>query len=445
MNPSITSPTPAKDEMGMDYIPVYADEGQEDPGLIKIPSALVNNLGVRTELVRRETLWRLIETVGYVDYDENRISHVHLRTEGWIEHLKVRSLGARVRQGELLFEIYSPQLVNAQQEYLQALQAGDRAMVSASRERLAALGIADSVLRELERTRRARQQVPIYAGHGGVVSLLNIREGMYVEPEVEVMTLADLGSIWVQVDVFERQADWVATGQRAEMRLPYIPGETWEGRVEYVYPALDRKTRSVKLRLRFDNPDERLKPGMYAKVTIYGSPRADTLSIPREALIRRSGAERVIVAQGEGRFRAVEVKAGMESGDRVEILSGLSEGTNVVVSAQFMIDSEASIKAAFRRMTEPSPEPDPPIQGQGVVHSVDAEGRQVNLTHDPIPALGWPAMTMDFKVAEGVALSGLRPGAKVRFNLKRLDDVTYLITGLSAEQVPASATPSHAH
>lgn len=432
MNPTITSPVPAKDDMGMDYIPVYADEDEmgDDANLVKISPVVLNNLGVRTEPVTRTTLARRIDTVGYIDYDERLISHVHLRTQGWIENLQVKALGERVRKDEPLFEVYAPELVNAQEEYLQAMRSNSLEVRSASKERLRALGIPGSFIKILERQRRAQELIPIYARQDGVVAELNVREGMYVRPDTQVMTLADLSTVWVLVDVFEGQADWVAAGQKAEVRLPYLPGRLWEGQVEYVYPALDPKTRTLKVRLRFDNPEEQLKPNMYANVTLHASPREGTLSIPQQALIRTGNSQRVIVARGEGRFEAVEVEPGIESGERIEIVSGLKENDTVVVSAQFLIDSEASLKASLRRMTEPETAEPAPIWAEGVVNAVQSEPPKVNLSHEPIPEIGWPEMTMDFQVDDTVSLDELKPGMKVRFELREETEGSYVITAI---------------
>jgi len=220
----------------------------------------------------------------------------------------------------------------------------------ASRERLEALGMSSAQVGQVARDRRSSQRVRILASQDGVVDGLNVREGMYVKPATEVLTLADLSSVWLLVDVFERQSDWVAVGQPAEVRLGYLPGRVWAGEVEFVYPTIDPKTRTLQARLRFDNPDDALKPDMYANVRIYAGPKDEVLSIPREALIKTGKTERVIVSLGDGRFRAQEVIAGMESGDFVEIINGLNEGDTVVTSGQFLIDSEASLRASFNRM-----------------------------------------------------------------------------------------------
>lgn len=433
MTPSITSPVPAKDDMGMDYIPVYAGDasGGADEALVKISPVMVNNLGVRTEPVSQGTLAREISTVGYIDYDERLLSHVHLRVEGWVEDLRVRTLGARVKAGDLLFKVYSPALVNAQAEYLQGLGGGS-ALRAAGRERLQALGLTEAQIRRLEQTRKPEALTAVYAQQDGIVAALDAREGMFVTPGSNVMTLAGLASVWVLVDVFEDQADWVAVGQTATVRLPYFPDKVWQGQVEYIYPQLDPKTRTLKARLRFPNPNETLRPNMYANVSVQAAPKPNVLSIPREALIRTGDSARVIVARGEGRFDPVEVKLGIESGDRMQILEGLKAGDQVVASAQFLLDSEASLQASLRRMTAPQAAAQPLIWSEGKVNAVQTDPPALNLSHAPIPELNWPEMTMDFAVAESVDLSQVKPGQTVRFGIAQ-GEAGYVIQQLETQ------------
>ena len=342
---------PGKSPMGMDLIPFYAG-ADEDASTVSISPTVVQNLGVRTATAELTRLWRGIDTVGYVDYDESKVSHIHLRTEGWIEKLAVESEGERVKKGDFLFDFYSPKLVNAQEELVTALSTGNKGLITATKERLLALGISRSQIKKLQKTKKVKQNISIYAPQDGVVSDLPVREGMFVKPSQKVMTLGDLSSVWLLAEVFERQSEWVEVGQQAEVRLSYIPGKLWRGEVEYIYPSLDAKTRTLKVRLRFENPGERLKPNMYANVKIFGGAKQNTIVIPLEGLIRTGRDERVIIALGEGKFEARNVRAGIESGDYVEILEGVSEGDKIVVSGQFLIDSEASMRASLNRMTE---------------------------------------------------------------------------------------------
>ncbi len=419
-NPSITSDKPMKDEMGMDYVPVYDDGG----GLsVKISPVVENNLGVRTAKAERDTLWRKIDTVGYVDYDESKISHIHLRTRGWIEKLYIESEGERVKKGQLLFDVYSPELVTAQEEYLQALDSRHKGLIKASKERLVALGISQQQIDDLNKNRQASQYVSIYARQDGIVARLGVREGMYVMPQIEVMSLADLSSIWIQAEIFESQVEWVKAGQPADVQLSYFPGRSWEGKVEYVYPGLNPKTRTLKVRLQFDNPDETLKPNMFADVTIYGGPKRGIVVIPSEALIRTGDEQRVILAMGEGRYQPRKVNAGIETGGWVEIKRGLSPGDMVVTSGQFLIDSEASLKASLQRMSSApddvmSMQKSEAITGSGILHELMPEQNKINMSHDLIPALGWPEMTMPFKVKPGVKLDQFKPDDKVEFELE---------------------------
>lgn len=437
---------PGKSPMGMDLVPVY-DDG-EDGITVKISPSVENNMGVRTALVKKDKLWRRIDTVGYVDFDENKISHLHLRTKGWIEKLYVKSEGERVKKDQLLFEVYAPELVNAQEEYLQALRSGHKGLSSASRERLIALGISPSQIKQLNKTRKATQYVKVYAKQDGIIAKLNIREGMFVMPTKLVMSLADLSSVWLLAEVFESQADWVKVGQSSEVTLSYLPGRVWEGDVEYIYPSLDSKTRTLRVRLRFDNKDESLKPNMFADVTIYGGAKRDVIIIPREALIRTGNDERVIVSIGEGRFQPREVTAGIESGESIEIIKGLSVGDKIVTSGQFLIDSEASLKASIARMSSSNDDistsgmtgtkaemvKSNKIMGTGIIKELMPDQSKINLAHDPIPDLDWPDMVMDFEIKDSVSLKGLNKDDKVEFELEKSES-GYMIKSITKSKM----------
>ena len=347
---------PGQSPMGMDLVPVYAesenDEVTDDGPVVKISPSVVQNMGVRTAIVTRGQLAREIDTVGYIDFDEAKLRHVHMRTDGWIENLRVKSEGEWVKKGDILFTIYSPTLVNAQEEYLQSLNIGNRQLRQASFDRLLSLGITPTQINNIKKTKNVSQNLEIYAPQDGIVAKLNVRDGMYVKPMIEIMSIADLSSVWLLAEIFEQQVDWVNTGDKAEVRLSYLPGRNWQGRVEYIYPSLDPKTRTLKVRLKFENPDEALKPNMYANVRLYGDVRKSTLYLPKEAIIRTGQEQRVITTDGKGRFKTRDVVTGVESGQSIEIINGLSEGDQVVISGQFLIDSEASLKASLMRMSE---------------------------------------------------------------------------------------------
>lgn len=337
---------PGKSPMGMDLVPVYAQAA----GSVEISPEVVNNLGVRTALVAPGTLRTRISTVGYVQYDEDRLVHVHPRVEGWIEKLYVKAAGDPVEQGEPLYELYSPQLVNAQEELLLALKRNSERLVDAARDRLLALQLTPEFIAALEREREVRQTVTFRASHSGVIDNLNIREGFYVKPGTTLMSVGALDDVWVEAEVFERQAALVQVGQPVTMTLDYAPGRNWRGQVDYVYPSLDEKNRTLRVRLRFANDDRTLKPNMFAQVVIEVARQDDVLVVPREALIRTGEQDRVVLALGKGRFKSVAVAPGRMDDNAVEILRGLEPGDTVVVSAQFLLDSESSRSSDFKRM-----------------------------------------------------------------------------------------------
>ncbi len=356
MDPNYRRDAPGKSPMGMDLVPVYADEAAGQPGVVSIDPVIVNNLGVRTATAERSELPRRIETVGNVAYDENTVEHVHTRVEGWIEKLAATATGDPVTKGQLLFELYSPTLVNAQQEFLTAYRSGNTALLQASRDRLAALGVTRSEVARLEKEGRVMQRVRVFAESDGVIGHLGVRQGIYVTPMTEVMSIAKLDRVWVIAEVFERQSSWVRPGQRAAVTLDYLPGETFEGTVDYVYPELDPKTRTLKVRLAFENPGQQLRPNMFSRVVIEADGFGPVVHVPKAAVIRGGSVNRVVIASGEGRFRSVPVHLGIESGNRIAIRSGISEGDEIVVSGQFLIDSESNIESALSRMEAPGHE-----------------------------------------------------------------------------------------
>ncbi|SEA46308.1 efflux RND transporter periplasmic adaptor subunit [Microbulbifer marinus] len=379
MDPNYRRDKPGKSPMGMDLVPVYEEEqGESDsPGTVRISPEVVNNLGVRTAAVERGRFDAEIRTVGYVQYDEKQLVQINPRVEGWIEKLYVDAEGDPVNRGMPLYTIYSPELVNAQEELVLALKHNNRVLIDAARERLRALQLPRSAIDELIKTRKVRRTVTVYAPQSGVVDKLNVREGIFVKPGMAVMSIASLDEVWVIGEVFERQAALVNKGDPVTMRLDYLPGQSWTGTVDYIYPTLDEKTRTARIRARFGNPDHDLKPNMFAQLTIHARRGKETLLIPAEALIRTGGKPRVVLALGEGRFKSVNVQTGRIGEQQVEILAGLREGERIVTSAQFLIDSESSKTSDFMRM-DPRRQMDHSEHGE---HS-DHGGHKENNEHE---------------------------------------------------------------
>jgi membrane fusion protein, copper/silver efflux system len=355
MHPQIVRDAPGACPIcGMDLVKRMMDPMTGKNPEVTLSPGVAQNMGVRIGTVERGTLWKFIRTLGRVEFDETRLAHLHPRADGWIEELSLRAEGERVTKGQNLAEIYAPALLSAQVDFLQALepQPGvSRVKVDNARNLLRVLDIPEDVIRDIERQRAPRNTLPLRAPIDGIVTQLSARQGMYVMPETEMFTIADLSRVWVMVDVFEAQIDWLAPGLNTEIRVPARPGRVWEGRVDYLYPELDPKTRTLRVRLVVENPDLELKPNMFADVVIYGGPKHEVLKIPAEALIVTGERATVVKALAEGRFQPVDVVTGMERGGEVEILSGLEEGDRIVLSGQFLIDSESNLQASFSRIS----------------------------------------------------------------------------------------------
>ncbi len=373
MDPDYRRDGPGKSPMGMDLVPVYAEpETGNQTGAVTIAPNVVNNLGVRTATVTRGVYEPEIRTVGHVAFDENQLVHIHPRVEGWIETLHVKAEGDPVTAGGALFDLYSPTLVNAQEELLLALNRNNPALIDAALQRLAALEVPQSAIDELRRTRSVSHTIRIFAPQSGVVQTLAVREGMYVSPGMNVMTIGPLDHVWVVGELYERQALLVGPGDEISLTLDYLPGREWQGRIDYVYPSLNESTRTVRVRAVLDNGDGALKPGMFGELGIRSARTSEpTLLIPREALIRTGTRNRVVLALAEGKFKSVAVRPGLIGREQAEILEGLEEGDRIVISAQFLIDSESSKTSDFRRMdyAPDTGEPAMPDDHSGMDHS----------------------------------------------------------------------------
>jgi len=432
MDPNYRSDKPGTSPMGMALVPVYAGAAGDDESVVTISSQVVNNLGVRTERAQYGVLSRRIDTVGYVGYDEDTLQHIHTRVDGWIESLGVTATGDPVSKGQTLFELYSPTLVNAEAEYLTALRSGNSMLLKASRERLVALGVSTGEINRLTQSRTVKQTMAVSAQRDGIVADLSVRVGAFITPATDILSIANLDRVWVLAEVFERQSDWIHPGQRAEVELDYLPGKRLQGTVDYIYPELDRKTRTLKVRLRFENESGFFRPNMFARVTIHGTETSAVIHVPREALIRGGIADRVVLALGDGKFRAQPVQIGIESGDRVEILSGVGTTDIVVTSGQFLIDSESNLESALARMDKRVAEkPASSVQVAAIVRGIDTVKQKITLYHEPIEEWSWPAMTMGFAVENGNLLAGLSEGQAIDVTIEEQHGGIYVITSVS--------------
>ncbi|MCH8020525.1 efflux RND transporter periplasmic adaptor subunit [candidate division KSB1 bacterium] len=367
MDPAYISEKPGKSPMGMDLIPVYEGEEVASGSTISIDPVTVQNMGVRTAEVKRQPFSRIIRTVGHIDYDEESLYNINIKFPGWIEKLFVERTGDFVRKGQPLFEIYSPELVATQEEYLLAyknqqrltksefkeVSMGAQSLLKATRQRLKFWDISDNEIEALERMGEVQRTLTIYSPAEGVIIHKNAIEGSYTKAGMDLFRMADLSTVWVYAHIFEYELPWIKVGQKVQMDLPYMPGRQFEGRVDYIYPYLDSKTRDVKIRVVFDNPAMELKPQMYANITIASKAGDNVLVIPSEAIIRSGKRNLVFIDLGNGKFRPQDVIIGPEGEDAmIKVLTGLEEGQRIVTSAQFLLDSESRLREAIQKMLE---------------------------------------------------------------------------------------------
>ncbi len=368
MNPTVTSPTPAKDAMGMDYVPVYADENAstDNTGMVKINPAMVQNIGVRTSIATEVELSRTVRAVGRVDFDEERMARLHSKVEGWIEDLKVDKTGATVEKNDILLSIYSPKLVSTQQEYLLALnnvaalkesqfdeiKRGAETLLASSRERLRLLDVPEHQIVELEKTRKIKKYLHIHTPVSGTVVRIGSRKGQFVTPQTELYMVVDLSQVWVYADVYEYELPWIKKGDQVEMTLTSVPGRTFKGSLAYIYPYAEQKTRTTKVRIIFDNKELLLRPDMFAEVNILADTQSKAIVVPSEAVIRSGKSPQVFVVTAPGKFAPRQVTIGIESEGKTSILEGLKAGDEVVTSSQFLVDSESSLSEATAKMMQ---------------------------------------------------------------------------------------------
>ncbi len=452
MDASFRRDKPGKSPMGMELKPFYGAEDSQDPaGTVNISAQIENSLGVKATVVKRVDLQRNIQSAGFLQYDESSIQHYHVRVNGWLETLYVSSVGDKVKKGQKLFDLYSPELVYAQEEYLAAFMTKNQDLVKAALLKMRALGISAQQISNLEKSQKVLQTLTFYAVRDGYISSLNVRQGMYIQPQLEIMGTGDLKSIWVIAEVFERQANWLSVGLGVEMTLAAFPDKKWIGKVDYIFPALNSENRTVQARIVFFNPNLLLKPNMFAQLSIQAKAIKNSLVVPNAAVIHSADMQRVVLALGEGKFRSVKVLTGIESMGYTQILAGLDEGQHVVHSAQFLIDSESSINADLSRMQH-EPAEMPEIQEMsGMTEPKEDSSRvwvlgkvtalmgehQLKIQHQPIPEWEWPQMNMKLNIQKDISLDGIKNGDNLGFCLDKMPDGKYLITHIENQSAIA--------
>ena len=369
MNPAITSPVFQQDEMGMDYIPVYADDAStesETIGTVSIDPVTVQNIGVRTEKAKKQKISRHLNSLGHIVFNEEKLARLHPKTSGWVDKLRIEKTGMRVKKDTILLSIYSPDLVAAQREYLVALKNWEglsestpervrrttKTVLDSALDRLELLDVPAHQLAELKHNRKVSKYLHIHSPFEGTVMHIGVREGQYITPSEELYTIADLEKIWVNVDVYEDEMPWVKLGDEVEMKIRAAPGKIFKGTVSFIYPYLEGKTRTVRVRLVFDNKKKILKPGMYANILLRTDTQSEAIVVPSSAIVRSGSADQVFVVRAPGKFEPRDVLLGLNAGGYTQILSGVTEGEKVVTSSTFLIDSESKLKEATAKMLE---------------------------------------------------------------------------------------------
>lgn len=470
-----TSPTPKKDPMGMDYVPVY--EGEEPAASsseLKISTDKVQKLGVRTEPATLRTLDRQVRAAGRVEPDERRSFTISPKFEGYVERLHVNATGQVVGRGQPLFEVYSPELVSAQREYaiaVQGMQAlkesgeetrrGMQQLAESSLARLKNWDISEEQIKALANSQQSQRTLSFRSPVSGIVTEKKAIQGMRFEPGEALYQITDLSFVWVIADVFEQDIGQLKPGTPATVSISAYPDKRFQGTVSYVYPTLNAETRTIPVRVELANPQTLLKPGMFAQVELAVGGNTPVLTVPTGAVIDSGTRAVVLVQRAEGRFEPREVKLGARGSQYVQILSGVQANEDVVVAANFLIDAESNLKAAIGGFghaghgasapgAASAPQAAPAAaakavshQASGQIESVDSAAGSVTLKHQPIASLKWPAMTMEFTLANAGLLQGLKAGQAVSFEFVERAPGEFVITRIAVAPGAAAAGNSH--
>ncbi|RJX30898.1 MAG: efflux RND transporter periplasmic adaptor subunit [Oxalobacter sp.] len=472
-----TSPTPKKDQMGMDYIPVYegGDDGEPaSANQIKISTEKIQKLGVRSEVVSLRKLDKIVRAAGRIEPDERRTFTIAPKFEGFVERLHVNMTGQPVRKGQALFEVYSPELVSAQREYAIAVQgvqslkgaspeaqSGMKQLAESSLLRLKNWDISEGQVKALAKSGATRRTLTFLSPVNGIVTEKKAIQGMRFMPGEMLYQVADLSSVWVVADVFEQDIGLIQSGAMATVRINAYPDKTFEGKIAYVYPTLKAETRTAQVRVELPNSGLLLKPSMFAQVELPVGGKEEVLTVPDSAVID-SGTRRIVLVQlSEGRFEPREIKTGARSENYIEVLDGVKEGERVVVSANFLIDAESNLKSVIGGMGGHAvhggaAKPEGGVQtdkkpsavghkADGVIDGIDGKTGTLSIKHEPVASLKWPAMTMEFKAANESLLKDLKPGTSIAFEFVERQQGEWVVTSIQPRKGEASSAPKASH
>lgn len=419
MDPNYRRDSPGQSPMGMDLVPVYAEDKDaqgKGEGVVSIRAEVQNLMGVKTAVASYGVLEQHLTTYGRVVFDQTQVHRISPRVTGWVDMLFVATEGEAVRQGQPLFALYSPELIEAQEAYLKALDSGRSMDIAKTKGALKALNMDEKAIRLLQQEGVAQQSVVFSAPIDGVVGMLKVTEDQYLEPGDLVMAIGSLESVWVELKIFASQVSQIRRRQLLTFSTPSYPGTTWDAEVDYIYPALNSVDRNLLFRAIVDNPGMRLKPNMHVQGLMRLPDRPEAVLIPRQAVISVGEQDRVVLDLGEGRFKSVAVTLGESNSRQIEVIDGLEDGDRVVTSAQFLIDSESSKTSDFLRMqavADSGPEY-PPTWVNATVKEVDLTARKLRLNHEYIDDWKMPSMTMNFQVVDQLSLKGIEVGQKVQ-------------------------------
>ncbi|MCP5350256.1 MAG: efflux RND transporter periplasmic adaptor subunit [Oceanospirillaceae bacterium] len=435
MDPNYRRDQPGKSPMGMDLVPVY--EEQADASEVSINPQTVQNLGISSSPAQSGKLQYALTASGSLQYREDGLEHVHSRVAGWVEKLQTRSQGIGVRKGDVLLYLYSLELINAQRDFLSTLH-NDASMRKSAHSRLNALGMDDLDIRTLENSRQVQEKVAIRARQAGIISALNVREGMYVMPASEMMTIADDKTLWLIAEVYESQRSQLHNVREARIEIDSLQ-QSFNAPLDFIYPELENSSRSVRLRFVIPNKNGDAMPGMFARAELNIRADEEHILIPRQSLIRDGKQDRVIRQLAEGRYAVVPVKTGNSDGVNIEILQGINAGDLIVNRGQFLLDSETNLDAALAKLNNQQAETAEPqnVWVKGVFQGM--ENNRARIEHEAIPEWQWGSMSMLFSLDKNVTHTPLKAGDQIEFCLDKHEDGSFSISRIDIKK-PTQAT-----